>query len=189
MGCSDRNLVFGLLELLGVHFLSQSIGAKAIGQLLSDHASSLELYASQWTSIPEDCVQEAFIELATQSTKPDSPIAWLFRVVRNKSLNASRSARRRANHERLAAALSSPLVFEKQWSDERESLAAALSNLSSDDRELIVLRVWSGLTWQQVAELTRTSSSSAQRNYVVALKKLREILEPSCQKNLKFRPT
>ena len=112
-----------------------------------------------------------------------------FGLFATSSLNASRSARRRANHERLAAALSSPLVFEKQWSDERESLAAALSNLSSDDRELIVLRVWSGLTWQQVAELTRTSSSSAQRNYVVALKKLREILEPSCQKNLKFRPT
>ncbi len=169
--------------------MRSSIGAKAIGELLSDHASSLELYASQWTSIPEDCVQEAFIELATQTKKPDLPIAWLYRVVRNKSLNASRSARRRANHERLAAALSSPMVFEKPWTDEREFLASALSRLTSSERELIVLRIWSGLTWQQVADLTETSSSSAQRNYVAALQKLKEILEPSCQKNLKFRPT
>ncbi len=168
--------------------MSQPIEAIEIGQLLSEHASSLELYASQWTSNSEDCVQEAFIELATQAVRPELPVAWLYRVVRNRALNASRSARRRANHERLAAMLARSIVAPGETADNRESLRTALDRISTADRELIVLRIWSGLTWQEIASLTGTSSSSAQRNYVAALQKMKELLEPSCPKNLKSRP-
>ena len=168
--------------------MDQRIDANEIGLLLAQHANSLELFAAQWTTSAEDCVQEAFIELATQPRRPQNPVAWLYRVVRNRALNASRSARRRSNHERLAAMLATSHISKNEFSNDTEQLIVALEKISPQDRELIVLRIWSGLTWQQVAEVVGTSSSNAHRNYVSALKKLKEILEPSCQRNLRYRP-
>ena len=168
--------------------MGQQIDANEIGRLLAEHANSLELFAAQWTTSAEDCVQEAFIELAAQRLRPDNPIAWLYRVVRNRALNANRSARRRSNHERLAAMLGNSMEVTNEFLD-FEYLKTALDSLSPEDRELIVLRIWSGLTWAQIAELIGKSSSGAHRNYETALKKLKEILEPTCPKNLKYRPT
>lgn len=169
--------------------MDQRIDANEIGRLLAAHANSLELFAAQWANNAEDCVQEAFIELATQPTRPNKPVAWLYRVVRNRALNASRSARRRSNHERLAAMLGSSMEITSEFSSDHGHPKAVLDLMSPEDRELIVLRIWSGLTWEQVADLVGKSSSSAHRSYVAALKNLKEILEPSCPKNLKYRPT
>lgn len=163
--------------------MEQSVTASEIGKLLSGHGAALELYASQWTNQPEDCVQEAFIALAQQRKRPDQLVAWLYRVVRNQAINASRSSRRRLNHERLASLLvqHSPADLVEAL-EEKTVLATALEQIGEQHRELIVLRIWSQMPWRQIAELTQTSKSSAQRNYVVALQCLKEILE-SCPKN------
>ena len=41
----------------------------------------------------EDSVQEAFVELSRQRTLPRQPVAWLFRVVRNRAISAARLRR------------------------------------------------------------------------------------------------
>ena len=164
------------------------VGPQEIGELLDRHAEALVLYASQWTDVPEDCVQETFVELARQPARPESIVAWLYRVVRNRALNAARAARRRTHHEQLAASggeRSPSAVYDLE---DKETLSAALAALTTEDREIVVLRVWSGLTWQQIADLTDTSSSSAQRCYVAALTKLRKYLEPPCEANFTYRP-
>ena len=66
-----------------------------IGRLLDEHGAALELYARQLCDSPEDCVQEALVELARQPTAPEEVLPWLYRVTRNKAISASRSARRR----------------------------------------------------------------------------------------------
>lgn len=162
-----------------------SLNAFKLAELLDRHAAALELYAAQWTVNPEDCVQEAFIELAAQSTIPEHVAAWLFRVVRNKALNINRAAQRRTNHEQLAAMLvPSDVQHPAESLEMEESIRVAMESLAIEERELIVLRIWSGLTWEQIAELTETSTSTAHRRYVAALKQLKQILEPSCPKNL-----
>jgi RNA polymerase sigma-70 factor (ECF subfamily) len=75
------------------------IDASELAELLDRHAAQLQWYASQWTTSPEDCVQEAFIELARQLQRPGKIVPWLYRVVRNKALNAARAERRRTHHE------------------------------------------------------------------------------------------
>ena len=47
-------------------------------------------------------MQEALIELARQPRVPASPVAWLYRVVRNRAISQFRSARRRERREQLA---------------------------------------------------------------------------------------
>ena len=71
------------------------IEANELGSLLDEYSRSLSLYASNWTKSGEDCVQEAFVELAAQIDRPDNPVAWLFKVVRNRAINLQRSDQRR----------------------------------------------------------------------------------------------
>ena len=165
------------------------IGAKQIAALLDRHATALELYASQWTPTADDCVQEAFIELARQVEMPEHAVAWLYRVVRNRALNAARASQRRDRHERMAAQLSAARTARAAGDDDTAELAAALETLPQELREVVVLRTWSELTWQQIGRLTDTSSSTAQRRYVEALKQMRKQWESSCSENLRCRPT
>ena len=64
--------------------------ARRLARLIDETASALVLYARQWTSAPEDVVQEAFVKLAALTSRPDQPVAWLYRVVRNAALTAAR---------------------------------------------------------------------------------------------------
>jgi len=171
--------------------------AEYLADLLDQHAAALELYAAQWTSTPTDCVQEAYISLAAMLQKhglqqagppPKHPIAWLYKTVRNQALNAARGERRRQHHEKIAARLT-----ERQHTNQfcaadqlplpLSEVIEALDALPLADRELVVLRIWSELTWQEIADLTETSSSGAHRRYAAALAKLRQHLEPSCPPN------
>ncbi|QEG25099.1 RNA polymerase sigma factor [Mariniblastus fucicola] len=163
------------------------IPPEQLASLLDQHARALEIYASQWCRSPEDCVQEAFVGLAARKPPPDCNVAWLYRAVRNRAINAARSAKRRTDHERQRSfEIASKVAAEFDPSqmatrrDEEQQLLSSLELLPADSRETVVLRIWSGLTWQQIAELTETSSSSAQRKYVQAIEQLRSILESTC---------
>ena len=160
------------------------VDAVLIAEMFQRHAPALALYARQWTVMADDCVQEALVELARQPTAPNNPPAWLYRVVRNRSMNAARASRRRTAHEQTAAlgrAAARPATAE---SIENVDLNDTLSQLEPAAREIVVLRVWGGLAWQEIAELVGGSKSSAQRHYVQALEQLRKLWEPhSCPTN------
>ena len=161
-----------------------------LAELLERHAAALELYAAQWTTAPADSVQEAFIRLADALQQardvPQNPVAWLYQVVRNQSRNAARAQRRREHHERIAARLTVSQPCCPFAANEKQPLLEALDCLPLFEREIVILRIWSGLTWQEIAELTHASSSSAQRYYVAALNQLRRQLESSCLPNALF---
>src|SRR5436190_4097370 len=82
------------------------MGPDTLAELVDRHAAALVLYARQWCLTPDDVVQTAFLKLARQRIAPDNPTAWLYRVVRNGSIDAARSARRRQKYETLAAEMS-----------------------------------------------------------------------------------
>src|SRR5690349_16930225 len=74
-----------------------------IARLIDVHAAPLVLYARQWSGEPEDVVQEAFLELVRQHSPPKDAVAWLYRVVRNGAIDASKMVRRRQRRESTAA--------------------------------------------------------------------------------------
>ncbi|QDS96806.1 RNA polymerase sigma factor [Adhaeretor mobilis] len=149
--------------------------AATLAQLLDQHAAALELYAAQWAPTPEDCVQEAFVELAQQRQAPKNPAAWLYRVVRNRALNAARAQRRRVGYEQIAARLRSE---QQAGATHQEStVAEALAELEEESREIVMLRLWSGLTWREIAEVSGVPASSAQRCYAEALLQLQKLFE------------
>ena len=73
--------------------------ARELAELIDRHSPALVLFARQRCDCPEDVVQEAFCALAAQGVWPDDPAAWLFRTVRNRSLDAGKADRRRKRRE------------------------------------------------------------------------------------------
>jgi RNA polymerase sigma-70 factor (ECF subfamily) len=129
-------------------------------------------------------VQEALIELVGQRQAPEDAVAWLYRVVRNKAISALRSTRRRKHHE-SEAARRQPGWFDRSPADAVDAgvAAAALELLPIDQREVVIARIWGGLSFQQIGQLVGASDSAVHRRYEAALSALRNKLRVSCPKN------
>src|SRR5262245_45533551 len=149
-----------------------------LGRLIAEHAPALALYARQWCAAPEDVVQEALVKLLAQKTPPANPVPWLYRVVRNAAISARRAAERRKRHE-TAAAQGGAAWFQPA-ADAALDAARALESLPLEQREVVTLHLWGGLSFAQIAEVIGNSSSTAHRWYLEALARLRERLNVPC---------
>jgi RNA polymerase sigma-70 factor (ECF subfamily) len=144
-----------------------------LGRLYREHAPALRLYARQWTEGGEDLVQDAFVSLAQQAAAPDLVLPWLYRVVRNGALAASRGAARRRRRQDRAS-------VSEAWFDTADShldcqeATRLLAELPLEQREIIVARLWGGLTFEEVAQVMDCSLPTAHRRYQAALAALRE---------------
>jgi RNA polymerase sigma-70 factor, ECF subfamily len=160
------------------------VDAELLGRLLDEHGPALALYAAQWTDAADDCVQEALVELARQRVVPENLRAWLYRVVKHRALNAARGARRRREREsRAATDRSRTPEFAGARREEAFAVVEAVQRLPPDERELVVMRIWGGLSYEEIAAALAISTSSAHRRYQQALEKLRNVLEPPCSTN------
>jgi RNA polymerase sigma-70 factor (ECF subfamily) len=154
-----------------------------LGRLMDDHADALVLYARQWCTSPEDVVQEAFLRLSSLPSPPSSIVPWLYRVVRNGAISQGRKARRRRHHEMAAAERSAPWFAHSQGAEvDIEVLTQALQSLADEQREAIIAHLWGGLTFEQIASVMDSSSSSVHRWYLGGLSSLREKLGVPCPK-------
>lgn len=145
-----------------------------LSRLLDEHGAALVLYAQQWSGNPEDVVQEAFIQLMQQRPLPNNVTGWLYRVVRNGAISASRAVARRVRHEATAAGHREPW-FKPSLEDvmDANTAAAALESLTIDEREVVVLRIWGGRTFDEIAEIIGKSRSVAHRRFEAGIQTLR----------------
>jgi RNA polymerase sigma factor (sigma-70 family) len=147
-----------------------------LAELLDRHGAALKLYARQWCRMPDDVVQQAFIELADCTKLPANPVAWLFAVVRRRAISQARSDRRRQRHEEAAA----EVWFQRsrQQRVAADTATEALAELPLTDREIVIAHLWGRLTFEEIARLVDTSPSGAQRRFATAIIRLREKLNP-----------
>ena len=152
------------------------IAPEELGRLYREHAPALRLYVRQWPEGDEDLVQDAFVKLAQQSPPPEQVVAWLYGVIRNGALAAGRGeARRRRRQDRVSAS--------EAWfaaaDDHLDGRAATrlLTELPLEQREVVVARIWGGLTFDEVAQFAGCSLPTAHRRYQAGLAALRERLD------------
>ena len=151
-----------------------------IEALVHTRLPDLVLFAKQWKQSPaEDIVQEAFLKLMKQAMKqkgfPDNPVAWLYTTVRNLSNNEHRSHHRRKLRE-LEVQTSKGLfeVPDTEQKEEIEQLICKLESLDLEYREVIVAKIWGGLTFEEIAEMTGASRSAVHRKWQEGIRKLRD---------------
>jgi RNA polymerase sigma-70 factor (ECF subfamily) len=123
----------------------------------------------------EDVVHQVFLRLLSGPVQtPDVPVAYVYRAVRNAALNARRSGQRDAPLDANSE------VFERRDGNQEAALALqhALAELPEEQREAVVMRVWSGMTLEEVAVATAAPLNTVASRYRYALEKLREKLQP-----------
>ncbi len=124
-------------------------------------------------------MQEAFLRLAIENPKPNDPVAWLFRVVRNQAISFRRSHRRRVDRETKVAVEREPWLRASPDIESRldsQVATEALMELADEEREIIILHLWGGLTFRQVADVLQISAATVHRRYQGALQALRSRL-------------
>lgn len=136
-----------------------------------------------------DIVQSAFMKILTvpknDLKEVRDPVAWLARITRNLSLNRIRDdyrLRERARASSLASDFPRQEAFgEKGRSRTQDDLLDALSLMDDDARDLIVLKHFVGLTFDQLAialDEPRSTIASRHRAAIEALRRLLIKLDP-----------
>jgi len=146
------------------------------------HADGLNLARDE--SDAADVLQEVFHEVAR---RPEilrdvrDPRGFLLRLAHNRTIDAirRRDARQRA-HEALGAE-SVGLFVDSPDPDEaalRAGITVALGELPPDQRAVVHLKLWEGLTFEKIAEVLAIPANTAASRYRYGIDKLRERLRP-----------
>ena len=151
-----------------------------------DHlAPQLVLYARQLVDSKadaEDVVQQAFVRWWRRFPEGDSShIPLLYAAVRTIALDQRRSDHRRVNREaksEIAVAGENAPAFDPK-PEQKETAAIvdkALQTLPEDQREVITLKLWGDLTFNEIAAMTGSSINTIAGRYRYALQALHKKL-------------
>ena len=123
----------------------------------------------------EDLVQDLFVRLLQREEDPDEPIRYCLRAFRNRAFNYRKSLWRRLTREWEAQAWFEVRADEL---DPRETAAMrCLATLPPEQREVVVLKIWHGLTFATIAEMVQLSPNTVAGRYRYGLRRLRRALE------------
>lgn len=119
-----------------------------------------------------DVLQETFLRAVKsrrQFRKVENPVAYLFQIARNE---AARHKPWTVHH--LATTDLGELADKNQSEDnDSEAIAAAIAKLAPEDRELIELKVYSGLTFREIADVVNRPQATVATRYRRALESMR----------------
>jgi RNA polymerase sigma-70 factor (ECF subfamily) len=120
-----------------------------------------------------DAVQNAFLRAVRSRRRfrnVENPIAYMFQIARNEAARAAK--RNRIVVQELPAHVLAAGNSYETLAD-AEVAAAALARLNADDRELVELKVFAGLTFREISDVTRLPPGTVATRYRRALQSLR----------------
>lgn len=177
--------------------LMQRLGYRDLGafRALYDRYGNLVYSAAlrvvRDAQIAEDMVQEIFLRIWR---RPESYVAqrgrfvtWLTSVTRNRAVDEVRSRGRRFRHEtaspeeqerELAAADTNDPALRAELSDKRRLILAALAQIPAEQRQIIELAYFGGLTQQEIAIRLSQPLGTVKTRIRLGMQKLRAALTP-----------
>jgi RNA polymerase sigma-70 factor, ECF subfamily len=149
-----------------------------IGRLYDQYAAGLYRYALIVLADPAaaaDAVQQVFVGLLRGSAVVESDERYLRRAVRNECFSTFR--RRRRDPDGARGTLLEAVPGRPDNPDERVAIEQAMRALSPVQREIVYLKVYEGLTFEEIANLLAESKNTIASRYRYALDKMREALK------------
>ena len=130
----------------------------------------------------DDVLQETFIRLARrpeQFERIDNLLAYVFTVARNE---AARFATRRTRRRTVETTLDADEVFVCRKDDARQReladmIAAGLARLTDQQREIVELKSFAGLTFAEIAAVTAAPQGTVATRYRTAMGQLRTFFQ------------
>lgn len=150
----------------------------AFAELYDGCADRLYRFALGRVDSPDaaaDVVQAGFLRAVKSRRRfrrVENPISYLFQIVRNEAARANK-ARLQRKLTPTSVSLEAIAGSNGPAIDEADTVAAVLARLSDDDRELVELKVYGGLTFREIAELTSLPQGTVATRYRRALESLR----------------
>ncbi|HWF05383.1 MAG TPA: sigma-70 family RNA polymerase sigma factor [Candidatus Angelobacter sp.] len=122
----------------------------------------------------EDALHQVFLSLLSKADRPAEATPYLFKAVRNRALNSRRSGARMVSLD----------DHDQQWLVKPQGMMEAgieveraLRDLPPEQREVVLMRVWGEMTFDEIAGVLDVSQNTVASRYRYALGKLREILK------------
>jgi RNA polymerase sigma-70 factor (ECF subfamily) len=148
---------------------------------LDRHGAALVLFARQWVvgqADAEDVVQDAFVRFWKSRERVVDTTSYLYACVRHCALDWQRSRQRRSSREQATARPEAEPMFAGplEQDERRIAIETALVALPDKQREVLVMKLWGGLSFPQIAAALETSADTAASRYRYALARLYEVL-------------
>jgi len=158
-----------------------------IARLYDEHAQPLHAFLLNLTrneADTRDLLQEVFLKLARdesllQGVRQER--AFLIRLAHNAAIDwLRRRGSRERTRDQFAEAGLSPFAPANDPDEAtfRRELAAALAELPPEQRAVAHLKLWTGLTFEQIAAALEIPPNTAASRYRYAIDKLRARLRP-----------
>ena len=156
-------------------------------RLYDQHAQAVFAFLLNFTrheADTRDLLQELFVRLARRPELLDGvrdERAFLLRLAHNLAIDLIRRRGTREKQYEQLAGETLTLFASASQADEgafRQALSAALGELPPDQRAVVHLKLWEGLTFEQVAELLAIPMNTAASRYRYGIDKLRQRLRP-----------
>ncbi len=146
------------------------------------HGAKLLLFARQQARNPadaEDLLQEAFVRIwRLYGHTSEVPPALVFQSIRRLAIDWVRRDERRGNREQKVARYE---ATESSWferpMERRERhvlLEQAVRRLPRDQQEVVLLKIWGELTFEEIGKALDISMNTAASRYRYGLEKLRK---------------
>ncbi|MBP7949685.1 MAG: sigma-70 family RNA polymerase sigma factor [Verrucomicrobiales bacterium] len=156
------------------------------------NGSRLLMFARQQTRTEldaEDVLQDAMVRLwksglveSKENGVVEPSLAAAFTQVRRAAIDQARKNIRRANREERAVEMEDASVWFDSTLEQDERAAQiekALKTLPDFNKEVVILKIWGELTFEEIAETLDIPMNTAASRYRYALEKLRRTLTPS----------
>lgn len=155
-------------------------------RLYDAHAPGLFVYLVSFTrndADARDLLQDVFIRLAKldETALPTHEKAFVFRTAHNLAVDWSRRRMvRRESEEALARGISPDghADPDPDMPALASHVAAALRSLPEEQRSVAHLKLWGGLTFEEIAHTQNIPLNTAASRYRYAIEKLRTLLRP-----------
>lgn len=159
--------------------------APTLPELYDAHAAGLFHYFTSFTgeeADAKDLLQDFFIKLAGQTIPQGiaNMRAWLLRLAHHHAIDWLRKhrVRRRAEEESHAPTEVFASHDDPDQAELAKRLTHALTLLPLEQRSVAQLKLWDGLTFEEIAEVQGIPLNTAASRYRYALEKLRSELRP-----------
>src|SRR3989338_419191 len=100
--------------------------------------------------------------------------SWLYRIAQNTLIDHYRTAKQEVNiDEVFDLASRQDIAEEAHLNQELDKVKSYLKSINTATRELLIMRLWQGLSYQEIADITGRTEGSLKMAAARALKQLR----------------
>ncbi|HRX83459.1 MAG TPA: sigma-70 family RNA polymerase sigma factor [Phycisphaerae bacterium] len=128
----------------------------------------------------EDLLHDVLVRLVREHPRVTHPRAYVMRCLRHAAIDRRRRAARQADSGALAddglAFLATPGAGDGLDHETQAATRSALARLAEAQREVVVLKIYAGLTFREIGETIRQPTGTVSSRYARALAELRAML-------------